>query len=110
MVKLIPKNLPQPKSEDILDVAQIAVIGAFINALSAPYLGGGSLKSGAMKIGAGYAVSKFVGGGQLGRLLAGGLVFSGVFDGVNALGLSDIAAGFGTRLGGVGPAQVEDNW
>lgn len=110
MPKLVPKRLPSAKPGDVLDVAQMALVGAFVDALSAPYLGGGSVRSAALKLGSGYAINKFVGGGDIGRILSGGLIFAGVLDGIGALGLTGMAAGFGGRLGSVGQPAIEDNW
>lgn len=108
MPKLVPKRLPTAKTGDIIDVAQMALVGAFVDALSAPYLGGGTIKSAGLKLASGYVVGKYVGGGDIGRILSGGLIFAGVLDGINTLGLSDMASGLGGRLGGAGQPQVED--
>lgn len=109
MPKLIPKRLPKASAGDIIDVSQMVLLGVFVDAMTAPYLGGGNLKSALLKLGAGYAASKFV-GGDIGRVAGGGLIFAGAMDGIAALGLREMVAGFGGQLSGVGTAQVEDNW
>lgn len=106
---LVPKSLPSASPGDVMDIAQMALIGAFVDAASSPYLGGGTIKSTVMKMGAGYVASKYV-GGTVGRLVGGGLIFAAILDGLDTLGLRSMASGFGSKLGGMGPALEEDNW
>jgi len=102
--------MPKATQGDMLDVAGMAVIKAVVESMSAPYLGNGSLKSGAMKVGAGYALDKFV-GGRYARLLAGGLVFDGVEDGLMSSGIMDMAGSFGGKMGGMGRGVSEaEDW
>ncbi|MCK9520830.1 MAG: hypothetical protein M0R74_17675 [Dehalococcoidia bacterium] len=109
MVKLTPK-MPKATKGDMIDVAGMAVVKTVVEAMSAPYLGDGSLRSGAMKVGAGYAIDKFI-GGRYARLLAGGLIFDGVEDGLVSTGIIGMAGSLGGSLGGVGRGvQQAEDW
>jgi len=111
VTKDMTAGMPKASSSGIMEVGGMALVGAIVEAASAPYLGDATPKSSASKLVAAYAVERL--GGKLpgSRIIAGGLVFAGVMDIVEAMGLMEMASGFGGKVGGVGKGQeANDGW
>jgi len=103
--------MPKASGHDVVEIGGMAIVGAVVEAASAPYLGDATPVSAISKLGAAYAVDRFGGGIPGGRFLSGGLVFAGVMDIVEAMGLMEMASGLGGRVGGMGKGQTEtDGW
>lgn len=110
-IKAVTGGLPKASGHDIIEVGGMALVGAVVEAASAPYLGDATPVSAVSKVGAAYVVERFGKGLPGGRILAGGLVFAGVMDIVQSMGLMEMAAGLGGKVGGVGKGQAEaDGW
>jgi len=66
-----------------VDYKDLFIAGAmkyFIERMASPYIGNANLKSGAIKLGAGLGVKRFVGGGMLGNSMSMALAIDGVED------------------------------
>jgi len=71
----------------------------------APFIGNGTLMSGAVKLAAGYGAHHFVGGNQMGDMVALGFTVDGVEDLLTAV----LGGGLGNILGGGGNSTAS-NW
>jgi len=110
MVKLTPK-MPSATPGGMIDVAGMVAVKTVVEGMTAPYLGNDTLNSAAVKLIAAMAIDKFV-GGKYGRIVAGGMVFDGAEDALGALGISGMAGGLGTKVGGLGRGggEAADAW
>jgi len=111
VTKTLTGGLPKASGHDIAEIGGMALVGALVEAASAPYLGDATPISAVSKVVAAYAIERFGKGLPGGRILAGGLVFAGVMDIVESMGLMEMASGLGGKVGGVGKGQAEpDGW
>lgn len=111
ITKDVTGGLPKATGSGIVEIGGMALVGAVVEAASAPYLGDATPVSAVSKLGVAYGMERFGKGVPGGRIIAGGLVFAGVMDIVQSMGLMEMAAGLGGKVGGMGKGQAEvDGW